>query len=421
MRYIPRLLDSALSEVLATFPAALLLGPRACGKTTSARCAASNVVELDDPRQAAPFRADPSAALRAQLRRRGHTPGPVLLDEWQEVPEVLGAVKRAVDKGAGPGSFLLTGSIRAAPTSASWPVTGRVIELDMHPMTVLELQASGRPRTDLIARLFDGATDDLVLPAHVPDLIGYVDLAIVGGYPPAVRLDQSERRIWLESYAEQLILRDIPKLGDIRDPLVLRRLLRAIAEHTAGLVSDTELAISADMSVKATRRQERMLENLRIVEALTPWHSNRISRLIKARKRFLVDPGLATALLGVEADAVMSDGSLLGRILETFVMAQLRPLLGLNELGVRTYHLRQQDGRREVDVVLEAADGRIVGVEIKATSSPSVADARHLAWMRDQLGAQFVAGVVLSTASSIYSLGDRLSAVPIAALWGQTG
>ncbi len=108
-------------------------------------------------------------------------------------------------------------------------------------------------------------------------------------------------------------------------------------------------------------------------------------------------------------------------MLKTFVMAQLRPLLGLSELGVRAYHLRQQDGRREVDVVLEAADGRIVGVEIKATASPSAADAHHLAWMRDQLDDRFVAGVVLSTASSIYPLGDRLSTVPIAALWGQSG
>jgi len=293
-----------------------------------------------------------------------------------------------------------------------------VIELDMYPMTVLELQASKQPQTDLIARLFSGDLSSLALPSHIPDLVGYIDLAVIGGYPRVIGLRELDRRRWLEGYSQQLILRDVPELGDIRDPVGLRRLLRAIAEHSAGLVPDTELAASADVDVKTVRRQERMLENLRIVDALFPWHTNRISRLIKARKRFLSDSGLAAALLDVDAGAVMADGVLLGRMLETFVMAQLRPLLGITKLGVHAYHVRQQDGRREIDVILEAADGRIVGVEIKATASPSAADARHLAWLRDQLGDRFVAGVVLSTVNSIYPLGERLAAVPIAALWG---
>ncbi|MGH3965135.1 MAG: DUF4143 domain-containing protein [Pseudonocardiaceae bacterium] len=132
-----------------------------------------------------------------------------------------------------------------------------------------------------------------------------------------------------------------------------------------------------------------------------------------------MDPGLAAVLLGIDTAAVMSRGDLLGRMLDTFVLAQLRPLLGLDTPPARAYHLRQHDGRREVDVVLEAADGRIVGLEIKATAAPTRDDARHLAWLRDQLGDRFVTGVVLNTGRWPFPLGERIAALPIAALWGE--
>lgn len=416
MAYLPRLVDARLAAVLAAFPAAMIVGPRASGKTTTARQISGDVVELDDPAQAAPFRADPTAALRVRLQRRAG-PGPLLLDEWQAAPEVLGAVKRAVDQGMAAGSLVLTGSVRAGLTSVSWPGTGRVLQIDMYPMTVLEQRASSPPRGDFVDRLFAGGAAELDLPPELPDLVGYVDLAVAGGFPPVLRLGEVGSRAWLRSYLQQLVLRDVAELGEIRDPAGLNRLLRASAEHSAGVVADTELAAAADINVKTVRRQERLLEDLRIVDNLPAWHSNRISRLVKNRKRYLVDPALAAVLLGVDSLAVMSDGDLLGRILETFVLAQLRPLLGVDKLDAHAFHLRQQDGRREIDVILESADGRVVGVEIKATASAGSNDARHLAWLRDQLGSRFVAGVVLTSGRAVYPLGERITAVPIAALW----
>ncbi|MPZ00253.1 MAG: DUF4143 domain-containing protein [Actinophytocola sp.] len=414
LKYFPRLVDTRLTNVLSAFPATLIVGPRAVGKTTTARRVADVIVELDDPVQAAQFRADPSVALAAVRRA---SVGPVLLDEWQEVPEVLGAVKRAVDQGAEPGSFILTGSVRAPLQSASWPGTGRLITIEMQPLTVLERQATDSPSSDVVNTIMTGQALDLEPPRERVTLVDYLNFAVAGGYPPVSGLSDDARKLWLHSYVEQLVLRDVPELGEIRDPATLRRLLHALLESTGTLTPDTELAAAADMNVKTVQRQQRLLEDLRIVSSLPAWHANQLSRLIKRRKRYAVDTGLVAALLEADTHGILSNGDLMGRMVETFVLAQLRPLLDAATRRIAAYHLRQQDGRREVDVVLEASDGGIVAMEIKAAAGPSAKDARHLSWLREQLGDRFRAGVVLHTGPAVYPLGEGITAVPIAALW----
>jgi predicted AAA+ superfamily ATPase len=339
------------------------------------------------------------------------------LDEWQRVPEVLGAVKRSVDQGAGPGSYILAGSVRAPLTSESWPGTGRVITVDMHPMTVLERHASAASGSDLVGRLMAGDIASITVPPEPPDIVGYVELAVTGGYPPVLATTDSGRNLWFRSYIDQLVLRDVPEVGEIRDPGALHKLLTALSECTGALVADTELAAAAEMNVKTVRRQERLLEDLRVVTALPAWRTNRLSRLTKQRKRYTVDTGMTAALLELDSPAIRANGELLGRILETFVLAQLRPLLDVADRRVSAYHLRQQDGRREVDIVLEGATGHVVGIEIKASASPSARDARHLCWLRDELGDRFTAGVVLHTGKAAFPLGERITALPIAVLW----
>ena len=231
MEYVPRLIDAELERLVDVFPALMVVGPRACGKTTTSLRHSSTAVRLDQPAMANVFRADPDAALRERAE-------PVLLDEWQDVPEVLGAVKRAVDVEPRAGRYVLTGSVSAELDSASWPGTGRLIRVPMFPMTVRERLGLVDRRPGLAAVL----RGEVRLPDERPDLAGYVDVALAGGFPEAAQLSEvGDRRVWFESYLDQVVTRDVARLGERRDPDRLRRYLQAWALNSAGSADDVTI------------------------------------------------------------------------------------------------------------------------------------------------------------------------------------
>ena len=415
--YLGRLADAVLHELATDLPALLMLGPRAAGKTTTAARMARQVVRLDRPGEAAAFAADPDAALRAATR-------PVLLDEWQAVPDVLGAVKRAVDAGAPPGSFLLTGSVRAAIDAPGWPGTGRIVRVPLWGLTVRE--RLGRPlgAAPFVERLRDavhrGEPALLTVDAGTgADLVEIVSLLAGSGFPEAALADAGRaRRAWLRSYVDQLAERDARALaGTAREPQRLRRFIEAVAAHTATTVELASLAMAAGVNRHTAAAYDDLLDDLWFLDRLPAYSSNRIKRLVRAPRRHVADPALVLAALGLDESGVLADGTLLGRVIESFVVAQLRAEGALADPPHRLSHLRTDQGRREVDVVVELGAERVVGIEVKAGSSAQPDDARHLAWLRDQLGDRFVAGAVLHTGRYAFDLGDRLVAAPIAALW----
>lgn len=409
MDYLPRLVDGQIDALLAELPAIFLTGPRATGKTTSAARRAATIVRLDREAEAVAVRADPDAALRG-LRE------PILLDEWQVVPGVLGAVKRAVDVDPRPGRFLVTGSVRGDLDGELWPGTGRLTRVPMFGMTVREQAGLGGGGVPFLDRVV--AQADLLPAADTPDLRGYVELALRGGFPePALRLGETARRAWLESYVEHLLTRDAEEVDGGRDPVRLRRYLGAYALNTAGIVDEQTLFEAAGINRRTAQAYERLLTNLLVVEALPAWTSNRLKRLVLMPKRHLVDPALAGALLGLDANLVMREGDLLGRLLDTFVVAQVRAELAVTAARPRLYHVRQQQGRLEVDLLAELGGGRLIAIEVKADAAPASDAARHLGTFRDRYPDVFVAGIVFHTGPRTYRLGERLVAAPISALW----
>ncbi|CAN5301628.1 ATP-binding protein [soil metagenome] len=408
-RYRPRLVDALLKELLRELPAVMVTGPRAAGKTTTAQRHAATMVRLDRPAEAAAFRADPDAAL-AEFEE------PVLLDEWQEVPAILGAVKRAVDNNPRPGRFLLTGSVRADLEAATWPGTGRLVRIAMYGMSVREREGHIR-RRPFLDRMASG--DGLTLPSERPDLREYVRLVLFSGFPePALRMGPRARARWLDGYLEQLLTRDAVGIDPGRDPARLRRYFEAYALNTAGTVADATLYEAAGVNRKTAVAYEQLLTNLFVVEALPAWTSNRLKRLALRAKRYLVDPALTAAVLRLDPSAILRDGDVLGRFLDTFVVAQLRSELAVCETRPRLYHLRDEHGRHEIDLVAELGGGNLLAFEIKADAAPDRDSARHLVWLRERLGDRFLQGVVFHTGPGRYELDDRIVAVPICAIWG---
>lgn len=137
---------------------------------------------------------------------------------------------------------------------------------------------------------------------------------------------------------------------------------------------------------------------------------------MKAPKRYIIDPAVAGSVLRLDPLGLRRDADLLGRILDTYVMSQLRAEIGVCDSEPTLHHLRLAEGRHEIDIIVEYGDGRIFGFEIKAGGAPDTTDARHLAWLRDELGDRFLGGAVLHTGPHRYPLGERVIAAPISAI-----
>ena len=406
--YKQRSIEEVIRQTLSQLPALLIVGPRAAGKTTTAMRHAATIIRLDRPEEAAIFRADPDAALRGLDE-------PVLLDEWQVVPEVLGAVKRAVDSDHRAGRYLLTGSVRDDLQSATWPGTGRLVRLTMYGMTIAE-QFDRADSSPFMDRIVGGET--LEVPPNTPDIRGYLELGMRSGFPrAALWLSGRSRAQWIEGYLEQILTRDALELRGLRDPERLRRYFEAYALNSAGVFEDRMLHEAAAMDRKTALAYEQLLVNLMVVERLPPWTSNRLKRLVRSPKRYVVDPALIAGALQLDDQGIARDGSLLGRFLDSFVAAQLRADIVRSESRPRLYHLRQREGRHEVDLVAEVEGNRLIAIEVKAGAVVNQEDAKHLVWLRDELGDRFVAGVVLHTGARVHEIDDGILAAPISTLW----
>ena len=412
--YTARIADSTLANHLSGWPAEFVTGPRAVGKTTTALRYANSALRLDREAELGLALDDPDAAIR-------EGPFPLLIDEWQHAPGILGAVKRAVDASLSPpGRYIVTGSARNDLHVGQWPLTGRVLSTRLWPLTCRERFGDAAAPS-----LFDRWDTEyrFAVPADPPDVLGYIDVALDGGFPGALAASASGARDdWIRTYVDVAVSRDLgelaPGVGRRPSPESMRRCLIACALHTAGAVPDASLARDAGLDRRTALSYLETLRVLRLLDDVPAWHTRRLKRLTSIPKRYVTDSGLAAWLMGADRETLKRDSGARGRILETLVAAQLRTEVEASSLRVQMHHLRTQGGEHEIDLVVEFGR-RVAAFEVKSSSAPTRNDARHIIWLRDRLAPEmFAGGVVFHTGPRRFGLDAGIEAVPIAGLWG---
>lgn len=419
--YVIRVVDAELDELMGGLPAISLEGPKAVGKTETARRRAASIVRLDDVAQREIVAASPDRLTVGEV--------PILIDEWQRVPATWDVIRRAVDDDPSPARFLLTGSMAPVemPTHSG---AGRIVSVRMRPMSLVERR---RPLDTISLGALLAGSRPAVAGASSMDLADYADEIVRSGFPAIRRYEGRLLRAQLDGYLDRIVERDFEELGHVvRNTGALRRWLTAFGAATStaasyDVIRDAASAGEAQKPAKSTTIPYRStLERLWMIDQVPAWAPtrNRLRRLAASPVHQLADPALAVRLLGLDADALVGgadgsariprDGSLFGSMFESLVTQSVRVYAQANE--ARVSHLRTRGGEQEIDLIVERGDGRVVALEVKLSAAVGDTDVRHLRWLADRLGDDLLDAVVVTTGTEAYRRSDGIAVIPAAVL-----
>ena len=358
MPYLPRIVDEEIQDRLRSSGAVLVDGPKACGKTATARRHAKSEDLLD---------ADVGAAQKMQVDPRLLLQGdpPHLLDEWQVFPDLWNYVRREVDERGIPGQFILTGSATPSDDATRHSGAGRFARIQMRPMSLLELGNSSGVIS--LARLFDGEASRSTDPGlSLDDLIVAV---IRGGWPGNRLMSPQDAARSNRDYLDRIRRTDIRAVDGVRrDPERLDAVLRSLARNVASTVSLKTIAEEA--SGARTRVTDdtvgdylSALARLMVIEDQPAWNTHLRSshQLRRSPKRHFADPSLAAAAMRATSASLKADLNTLGFLFESVVVRDLR--VYAQPLDGQVLHYRDQSGL-EVDAIVDTGD-RWAAFEIK--------------------------------------------------------
>lgn len=405
----PRSIEPRIAEAMQDTPVVLLVGPRQAGKTTLVRQIAAQqglrYLTLDDELTQLSARDDPVGMIRSLDR--------AVIDEIQRAPQLLLAIKKSVDEDRRPGRFLLTGSanLMALPTVAD-SLAGRMETLSLLPLSQSEISARA---ANWIDRAFNGH----ILHADQPAVgAALVERVLRGGYPEAIGRATAKRRVaWARQYLDAIIQRDVRDISGIEKLDQLPRFLRALAQTAGQMCNYTQLGGQVGLDSKTAARYLGVFEQMYLLKRVNVWARNRLNRVVKTPKLQFIDSGLLAALIDLGAEQVEQDRARFGNVLESFVFGELLKHTTTTDGDYHLLHYRDAD-KVEVDIVIENAAGKLVGVEVKAAATVKDSDLRGLKKLASLAGDQFALGVLLYDGTEALPLGNKLWAAPLSSLWG---
>lgn len=419
--YQPRLIEKRLDSLMRGFGCVEITGPKWCGKTWTASTRAASVTKLDVTSEREAAEMDPNLALVGEK--------PHLVDEWQEVPEVWDACRRAVDdSGNTRGSFLFTGSTNL-PKKKREKVrhtgTGRIARLTMRPMTLLE---SGQAEAKIsLASLLDG--EDFEPVRKETSLEDVARWCCRGGWPANLGLDDEAAMETSVQYIQSVLDTNVIEEG--RSPATAMALMRALALNASQavtygtLVKDMSLGERDSVSEDTVKTYLELFSRLHLTEDLTGWEPPmRAKARVRVKpKRYFVDPSLTTALLGATPKRLLKDTQTLGFLFENLVLRDLRVFLSTySGLGNNVYYYHDDKGL-EVDCIIESAN-RWAGIEIKLSDTKADDGAKNLIELRKKMTANPLAHnaepvflvVIVGKGSLAYKRSDGVYVIPISLL-----
>lgn len=419
--YARRILDEELDELFIELAALAIDGPKGVGKTTTAGQHVLATARLDTRAVRATVHAEPEQILQR--------PRPLLIDEWQKVPEVWDVVRRAVDADRSGGQFLLAGSAAPAVGATAHSGAGRIGRLRMRPMTLSERRVC-EPTVSLRG----------LLHGSRPPLSGSCDLRLAddvqeilaSGFPGMRGLSPRALRFQLDSYLRNAVDRDVPEQGlAVRKPEAMLAWLRAYAAATSTTANYSQILNAAtpgegDKPARSTSIAYRdVLTSLWLLDPIPAWAptGSALSRVGQSPKHHLADPALAARLLALTPDALLNgegqplgpqSGTLLGHLFESLATLSVRVPAQAAEASVS--HLRTRNGDHEVDLILSRDDGRALAIEVKLANTVEDHDTRHLHWLAERLGGRLLDAIVINTGPTAHRRRDGIGVVPLGLL-----
>jgi predicted AAA+ superfamily ATPase len=404
-----------LHERLTEEPVIIMTGPRTVGKSTLLAALANDlerpILDLDRPEARTAAAEDPGFMISG--------PGPVLIDEFQHVPELLDAIKAELNRETRPGRYVLTGSTRyTLLPRAAQSLTGRAHIINVLPLSQGEL--GGRPERFVDLLLTDPArvVERTSAPTSRDD---YIDRILTGGFPSMLQRHSIRARTsWFADYVDLVVMRDVLDISRVRQRDALPRLLRQLAAQTGQVLNISKAGQAIGLETSTANRYATLLEAAFMIHRLPAWGRTLGSRVGNLPKVHMIDSGLAGWLLGLTTSKVANRDPValgeFGHLVETFVTGEILKQISWSDELITASHFRTRNGD-EVDLVLETWDGRVAGIEIKAGAKVRDTDLKGLRILRDQLGDKFIAGIMLNLGDLSYRYEDRLFIAPMDRLW----